>query len=167
VLRSTLDKRGRCYTCWTTDAIGDHGPGTDALYQAIPFFLALNHASRAFGLVLNSTDRSAFDLTATQTNVLRLELAGGELDCYVVAGPEPASVLEQHTALVSRMPLPPRWALGYQQSRYSYYPADDGRASRVRSASGVLAADRTGGLQPPPKTLEVRVHTDADVGLAV
>ena len=30
--------------------------------------------------------------------------------------------MQQFTALVGRTPLPPLWSLGYQQSRYSYYP---------------------------------------------
>ena len=37
-------------------------------------------------------------------------------------GPAPAAILETFTALTGRMPLPPRWALGYHQCRWSYYP---------------------------------------------
>ncbi len=36
------------------------------------------------------------------------------------AGPHPKDVLMQYTHLIGRMPLPPKWALGYHQSRYSY-----------------------------------------------
>jgi alpha-glucosidase len=31
-------------------------------------------------------------------------------------------VLERYAALTGRMPLPPRWSLGYHQCRYSYFP---------------------------------------------
>ncbi|MBL9128253.1 MAG: DUF5110 domain-containing protein [Verrucomicrobiales bacterium] len=46
--------------------------------------------------------------------------ASGPIDLYLCTGPTPARVLERYTELTGRMPMPPRWALGYQQSRYSY-----------------------------------------------
>src|SRR5208282_4931930 len=54
---------------------------------------------------------------------------GGELNYYFIAGPEPKKIVQQFTALVGRTPLPPLWSLGYQQSRYSYYP--EARAREV------------------------------------
>jgi alpha-glucosidase len=47
---------------------------------------------------------------------------GGELRWYVVPGPGLDSVAARFSRLTGRHPLPPRWALGYQQSRYSYAP---------------------------------------------
>ena len=38
-----------------------------------------------------------------------------------------SEVVARYTQLTGRMPLPPRWSLGYHQCRYSYYPE-----SRVR-----------------------------------
>ena len=62
----------------------------------------------------------------------------GELDYYLIHGPQPKRVLERYTALTGRMPLPPRWSLGYHQCRYSYYPeskvhfiADNFRERRI------------------------------------
>jgi hypothetical protein len=45
----------------------------------------------------------------------------------VIAGPTPAEVLERFTALTGRTPMPPLWALGNQQSRWSYMDADEVR----------------------------------------
>ena len=42
------------------------------------------------------------------------------LDLYLIAGPDAKTVLTRYTALVGRMALPPRWAIGYHQSRWSY-----------------------------------------------
>ncbi|HEU5103652.1 MAG TPA: TIM-barrel domain-containing protein [Roseiflexaceae bacterium] len=119
-----LDKRGRRYTCWTTDEYEHQGPETDALYQAIPFLLALNTAGRSYGLFLNNTYRSVFDMRDIEHERYQIGVAGGELDYYVIYGPEPARVIERYTELTGRMPLPPRWALGYHQSRWSYDSAD-------------------------------------------
>ena len=46
----------------------------------------------------------------------------GELDYYFIDGPTPRQVVERYTALTGRMPMPPRWSLGFNQCRYSYYP---------------------------------------------
>jgi alpha-glucosidase len=56
--------------------------------------------------------------------------AGGELDYFVFTGGKnrsPAQILADYTNLTGRTSLPPVWALGYQQSRFSYFPE-----SRVR-----------------------------------
>ena len=47
---------------------------------------------------------------------------------YVFAGPTPRDVLDRYTALTGRTPMPPLWALGNQQSRWSYMSADEVRA---------------------------------------
>ena len=55
---------------------------------------------------------------------------GGELDYFVFTGGKessPKKVLEDYANLTGKMPLPPIWALGNQQSRWSYFPE-----SRVR-----------------------------------
>src|SRR5437016_2517509 len=38
--------------------------------------------------------------------------------------PKPGAVLRQYTELTGHMPLPPRWALGYHQSRWGYTSAE-------------------------------------------
>ena len=48
--------------------------------------------------------------------------AGGELDQYLIAGPDISRVVERYTELTGRMAMPPRWSLGYHQCRHSYYP---------------------------------------------
>ena len=81
---------------------------------------------------------------------------GGELDYYFIDGPAPKHVIERYTALTGRMPLPPRWALGYHQCRYSYYPE-----SKVRFIARQLprAADpgrRDLARHPLPGRLQAR-----------
>lgn len=124
---SLLEKRGRRYTCWNTDPGDisfDHGPGADRLHQSIPFFMALRAGEGGYGLFFNNTFKTVFDVGHTDPNFLSLEAAGGELDYYVFYGPEPAAIVEAYTDLTGRTPLPPRWALGYHQSRWGYYPED-------------------------------------------
>jgi len=113
-----LDKLAERQTNWTYDAL-DYGSLTDNMYQAIPFLMALR-PGLSYGIFFNTTFWSQFDLGAEQPGVWRMETHGGELDYYIIYGPEPAQVLHTYTELTGRMPLPPRWALGYHQCRWSY-----------------------------------------------
>jgi alpha-glucosidase len=123
-----LEKRGRSYTCWTTDEWEHQGPSSDALYVAIPFFLTIDHSGNSVGVFLNNTYRTIFDLTAVDADRLEVNVFGGELDYYVILGPDPAVVVRRFSELTGTMSLPPRWALGYHQSRWSYATAAEVRA---------------------------------------
>lgn len=115
-----IDHRGQTFTMWNTDAPG-WVDGTDPLYKSIPFFLALRKG-RAYGIYLDNTYRTSFDFGKQASDMYSFGSTGGALDYYFFYGPDPKSVISQYTALTGHTPLPPRWALGYQQSRYSYYP---------------------------------------------
>ncbi|HEY9620772.1 MAG TPA: TIM-barrel domain-containing protein [Crinalium sp.] len=117
-----LDKRSERKTNWTVDAL-DYGSLTDEMYQAIPFFMALR-PNLAYGIFFNTTFWSQFDLGAAQPGVWQMTTRGGELDYYIIYGPQPAQILATYTQLTGRMPLPPKWALGYHQCRWSYDSED-------------------------------------------
>lgn len=131
-----LDRRGRAFVMWNTDAYG-WGDTTDPLYETIPFFLGLREG-RAYGLFFDNTYRSSFDLGIESPDTYSFGAEGGELNYYFFYGPDPKKVIERYTELVGRMPMPARWVLGYHQSRYSYYPestvrfiADNFRQRRI------------------------------------
>lgn len=115
-----LDKRGRSYVEWNTDPAG-FDASSDPLYQSVPFFIGLRKG-RAYGLFLDNTSRSSFDIGAEDRNMYSFGAEGGEMNYYFFGGPTPKDVVSRFTELVGRSPLPPRWAIGYIQSRYSYYP---------------------------------------------
>ncbi len=116
-------RHGQYMTMWNSDTPG-YVSGTDPLYQTIPFFIALR-GGKSYGLFFDNTYRSHFDMGKTDPTRYAFGANGGELDYYVFTGGRersPANVLAAYTALTGRSPLPPLWALGYQQSRYSYTP---------------------------------------------
>jgi alpha-glucosidase len=115
-----LDRRGKAFTNWNVDAFGWQ-ESTDPLYQSIPFFLALR-GGRAYGIFLDNTWRTWFDFGKSARETYSFGSDGGELDYYFIAGPHPKSVLQRYADLTGKTPLPPLWALGFQQCRYSYYP---------------------------------------------
>ncbi|MBV8884783.1 MAG: glycoside hydrolase family 31 protein [Chroococcidiopsidaceae cyanobacterium CP_BM_RX_35] len=113
-----LDKLAECKTNWTVDAL-DYGSLTDEMYQAIPFFIALR-PEVGYGIFFNTTFWSQFDIGAQKPGVWQMETRGGDLDYYIIYGPRPEQILYTYTQLTGRMPMPPRWALGYHQCRWSY-----------------------------------------------
>jgi alpha-glucosidase len=135
-----LEKTGRRLVNWTTDPARAHGPDVDPMYIAIPIYLALR-PGLAYGLFFHNTYRSVFDVGQTQPEVLALEAEGGEADYYVAFGPTPAEVLASWAALLGTAPLPPRWALGHHQSRWSYLTADEVRGVAAEFRRRDLACD--------------------------
>ncbi|KAB8315136.1 glycoside hydrolase family 31 protein [Tolypothrix campylonemoides VB511288] len=113
-----LDKLSEVKTNWTVDAL-DYNSLTDEMYQAIPFFIALR-PELSYGVFFNTTFWSQFDIGAEKPGVWKMETRGGELDYYIIYGPEPAQILRTYTQLTGRMPLPPKWSIGYHQCRWSY-----------------------------------------------
>jgi alpha-glucosidase len=118
----TFNKRGLIREFWNTDVLGQAPaihPSLRGLYLSIPFALTLREG-RAAGLFWDNPSRQTWDLGQTQRDRWRLNAAGGDVDLYLLLGPQVSHVVERFTELTGRMPLPPRWALGYQQCRYSY-----------------------------------------------
>ncbi len=115
-----VNKRGRQWEMWNSDIPG-YNNGTDPLYQSIPFFIGLRF-HQAYGIFLNNSYRSFFNFGAGNRRYYSFGAAGGNLDYFFIYGPKISQVVESYTLLTGRTPLPPLWALGYQQSRWSYYP---------------------------------------------
>lgn len=117
-----FDQRGQRRELWNIDVLG-HAPaihpGLHSLYVSIPLMLSLRDG-RAAAVFLNNPARQTWDLDATPTGCCRVTADHGALDLHLFLGPTLPQILERYTALTGRLPLPPRWALGYHQSRYSY-----------------------------------------------
>lgn len=130
-----LDRRGGSYVNWNTDAWG-FGSGTDPIYKSIPFFVSSGGAGGAYGVFLDNTWRSWFDFGHRAADTLAFGAENGPIDYYVIAGPTIRDVVRRYAHLTGHAPLPPRWALGYQQSRWSY-----GSEAEVRALADKLRAE--------------------------
>ena len=121
-----LLRNGRKTVCWNSDAYG-YTEVNPSLYQSHPWVLAVRADGSAFGVLADTTWRCEIDLTgdekapdAAGSIVFRGEGAG-----YPVHGIDRASpqeVMVGLAELIGTIPMPPEWALGYHQCRYSYNP---------------------------------------------
>ncbi len=124
-----MSRNGKYIVNWNTDTFA-YPIGTDPIYQSIPFFYAL-YEGKTYGLFFNNTYRTFFDMGKTSTERYSFGADGGELDYFVFTGGKersPKKVLADYADLTGKTPVPPIWALGNQQSRWSYFPD-----SRVRT----------------------------------
>ena len=115
-----LDKRRGSFTMWNSDT-PHYVEGQDPIYQSIPFYIGLQD-NRAYGIFFDNSHKTYFDFGNSTPEWAGFAAEGGGIDYYFFAGPAMPRVLERYTELTGRMPLPPRWALGHQACRWSYFP---------------------------------------------
>ena len=117
-----LLRNGRAITCWNTDAYA-YDDRTPALYQSHPWVLAVRADGSAFGVLADTPGKLVIDLA----DGIEFRAAGASFPVITIDGDSPGDVLRALAGLVGPMPLPPKWALGYQQCRFSYAPAAEVR----------------------------------------
>lgn len=117
-----LNLRGQRFTLWNTDHL-NYKRGSDPLYYSVPFYLGV-HDDQVYGVLWDNSCRGSADLGATQRDELIFEAEAGELCYYLIVGSDVNGVLSRYTELTGRITLPPMWFLGFQQSRWSYYPQE-------------------------------------------
>jgi alpha-glucosidase len=115
-----LNLRGKRLENYGTDAYGFQ-KDTDPLYRNIPFYYGLHHGI-GYGIFFDNTFRTLFDFGHERDEVCSFWARGGEMNYYFMYGPDLLQVAEAYTKITGTAELPPLWALGYQQCRWSYYP---------------------------------------------
>ena len=118
-----MSRTGKFIVNWNTDTFS-YPVGTDPIYQSIPFFYALRDG-KSYGIFFHNTFRTWFDMGKSSPTRYSFGADGGELDYFVFTGGptrSPKKILEDYSSLTGKAPLPPIWALGNHQSRWSYFP---------------------------------------------
>lgn len=115
-----LNLRGRKFVNWNTDAYS-YGWDQDPLYRTIPFYLGINQGE-TYGIFFDNTFRSYFDFGREDNAKTSFWADGGELQYYYIHGPHMMDVVKRYQSLTGTHQMPPQWAIGYHQCRWSYYP---------------------------------------------
>jgi len=109
---------------WNTDNFNWRRENGSRLYQSHPWVLAVRPDGTAFGVLFDTTWKSRL---ICGDHDIKFESEGPAFRVFVIDRASPEAVLRGLAELIGTIPLPPRWALGFHQCRYSYYPD-----SRVR-----------------------------------
>ncbi len=114
-----LLRNGQTIRIWNTDTGMYLVDGGRRLYQSHPWVMGVRPDGSAFG-VLFDTFHKAEMLTADD----RIEFVAEGTPCktYVIDRESPQAVLKGLGELTGTMEMPPLWALGYHQCRFSYVP---------------------------------------------
>lgn len=116
-----LNRRGSSYDNWNSDAFGFDND-TDPLYVSTPFFIGVREG-KPYGIFLDNTYKSHFNFgTSNNDRFSYFSAEGGDLNYYFIQGDTVNEVIQGYSKLTGTMQLPPKWSLGFQQCRYSYYP---------------------------------------------
>lgn len=112
-----LLRNGRVVEAWNTDSYG-YREDTPSLYQSHPWVLAVRKDGTAYGVLADTTWRCEIDLR----DGISFAADGPEFPLIVIEGDSPQAVMKGLAAHIGTIELPPLWAIGYHQCRYSYYP---------------------------------------------
>ncbi len=115
-----LNLKGKRFENWVTDSYA-FGPNTDPIYKAIPFYVGVQ-GENAYGIFFDNTFRTSFDFCQERRQVTSFWASGGEMNYYFIHGPQVEEVVEKYTQMTGVPELPPLWALGFHQCKWSYYP---------------------------------------------
>lgn len=113
-----LRRNGREVKLWNTDAPKYEVDGGKRLYQSHPWVLGVRSDGTAFGVIADNTWKSSVRMDGEIT----FESEGPAFRVVVIEKDSPADVLKVLADLTGHIEMPPLWALGYQQCRWSYFP---------------------------------------------
>lgn len=125
-----MNKRGFSYTSNATDE-PNHTENKHSLYGAHNFMILhrgnASDEKKTFGLFVDDPGMVIFDVGQTKLDELVIT-AGADCIVYVIEGDSLKDIVKQFRELIGQSYVAPKWAFGYQQSRWSYETEDEVRA---------------------------------------
>ncbi len=117
-----LDRANSIVTTWNTDNYKYDDPRIP-MYISIPFFMGITQ-NKVYGIYYDNSFKGTFNFGTSNTRFSSVSFEGGEMDYFFIHDTSMSKILSHYTTLTGRMPLPPKWSIGYHQSRCSYYPEE-------------------------------------------
>ena len=116
-----INKRGWVYESYCSDD-PFHTETKQSLYAAHNFILL--SGSRQFGIFIDFPARVSWDIGYTTQDVSEIKIDGADFDIYVISADKPLEIIREFRKAIGKSYIPPKWAFGYQQSRWSYHNAE-------------------------------------------
>lgn len=120
-----LRRNGKEVNFWNTDNYGYMKEQGKQLYQSHPWVLGVRKDGSAYGIIADNTWKSS--LTTNQQ--IKFVSEGPAFRVIVIERANAKEVMKELAKLSGTMEMPPLWALGFQQCRYSYNP--DSRVKEI------------------------------------
>lgn len=120
-----LRRNGQEVIFWNKDNYGYVANDGKNLYQSHPWVLGLRKDGTAYGIIADNTWKGS----CTTDQQIRFTFESPAFRVVVIEGKDSKEVMRELGKLTGTMDLPPMWALGMQQCRYSYFP--DSRVKEI------------------------------------
>ena len=114
-----LLRNGQKIKMWNTDNGMYRVDGGSRLYQTHPWVLGVRPDGTAFGVLFDSFWKAEL---ITNSDKIEFNTEGAPFRTYIIDRESPQAVLKGLAELTGTISMPPRWAIGYHQSRFSYVP---------------------------------------------
>lgn len=115
-----LLRNGQSIKLWNTDSGAYSVDNGKRLYQSHPWVMGVRPDGTSFGILFDTPYKAKLTTTDERIN---FETEGELFRIFVIDRESPQAVIKGLVELIGTMPMVPRWALGYQQCRFSYTPA--------------------------------------------
>jgi len=115
-----LLRNGQSIKLWNTDSGAYSVDNGKRLYQSHPWVMGVRPDGTSFGILFDTPYKAKLTTTDERIN---FETEGELFRIFVIDRESPQAVIKGLAELIGTMPMVPRWALGYQQCRFSYTPA--------------------------------------------
>lgn len=111
-----INKRGKKYISFSTDD-PNHLENNNSLYGVHPFFIV--DGEKSFGVFIDYPGKMTFDIGYQNREIIQINVPKLHVDVYIIEG-DKKQIVREFIKLVGKSYVPPKWAFGYQQSRWSY-----------------------------------------------
>ena len=140
-----MDRAKRRLRLTNIDCMGYDAERDDPLYKSIPWVLTVDAGGAAYGTFYDTLADPVFDFGLEHSNYhlpyRYMRAASGDLDYYMIAGPDAAAVTRRFTWLTGRPALMPRWSLGYSGSTMTYTDAPNAQERMAEFIAGLERHD--------------------------
>lgn len=119
-----INKRGHLYESFNSDD-PNHTEEKSSLYGS--HNLVVVSGAHPFGLFIDCGAAVTFDIGYTESDTMTITPSVPDFILYTISGKNAEDIIRQFRKAIGQSYIAPFWAFGFQQSRWSYYTADDVR----------------------------------------
>ncbi len=120
-----INKRGYLYKGFCSDD-PNHTEATNSLYGAHNFMI-IEQKDRIFGVFFDCPSLINFDIAFTYCDKLIVSTDNTDINVFIIDGNSALEITREFRNAIGMSYIPPLWAFGYTQSRWSYAERDSVR----------------------------------------
>lgn len=112
-----MNKRGGIFESFCTDD-PKHTPDKKSLYGAHNFFIV--DGTENFGVFIDYPSKVTFDFGFNHKDFIEISIEDKNVDVYIIKEASNKKIVKEFLTIIGESYVPPKWAFGFQQSRWSY-----------------------------------------------